>query len=101
MGRGMPWRARAQMQLEENEIRVGQLWRFRVCHKPWMVRYEEYNALVLGTRITREGGWVRILEMAPDEPRHVSSTVYVARETRQIDMLADDLAYDAFLLADV
>ena len=101
MGRGMPWRARAQMQLEENEIRVGQLWRFRVCHKPWMVRYEEYNALVLGTRITREGGMVRILEMAPDEPRHVSSTVYVARETRQIDMLADDLAYDAFLLADV
>jgi hypothetical protein len=88
MGRGMPWRARSQMQLDENGIRVGQLWRFKVCCKPWLVREEEYNALVLGTRIAREGGFVRILEMSP-------------RETRQIEIMADDLAYDAFLYADV
>lgn len=88
MSRGMPWRARAQKQLDDNDIRVGQLWRFRVCHKPWLVRHEEYNALILGTKIVREGGKVRILEMSPGE-------------TRQIDMLADDLAYDAYLLADV
>ena len=88
MGRGMPWRARAQRQLDDNDIRVGQLWRFKVCCKPWVSRPEEYNALVLETRITREGGRVRILEMSP-------------RETRQIEIMADDLVHDAFLLADV
>ncbi len=88
MGRGMPWRARSQKQLDDNDIRVGQLWRFRVCHRPWMVRYEEYNALILSTKIDRIGGKVRILEMRPGD-------------SRQIDMLADDLVHDAFLLADV
>ena len=88
MGRGMPWRARSQKQLDDNDIRVGQLWRFRVCHRPWMVRYEEYNALILSTKIDRIGGKVRILEMRPGN-------------ARQIDMLADDLVHDAFLLADV
>ena len=88
MGRGMPWRARSQKQLDDNEIRVGQLWRFRVCHKPWMVRYEEYNALILSTKIDRIGGKVRIWEM------HYNGA-------RQVDMLADDLVHDAFLLADV
>ena len=53
-----------------------------------MVRYEEYNALILSTKIDRIGGKVRIWEM------HYNGA-------RQVDILADDLVHDAFLLADV